>query len=78
MKAQSKMFFKIQPKFPQFVFLLEGLSGKSATVDMSIDGMKESGVAELPRNGLHHLPTLPQQSFADIYREPLPPSLSAV
>ena len=30
-KAQPKRFFKIQPKFPQFVFLMEELSRKSAT-----------------------------------------------
>lgn len=72
-KAQPKRFFKIQPKFPQFIFLTEELSRKSATVDISPVGMEDSGMAELPRNAAHHLAMLPQWSFVDVYGEALPP-----
>lgn len=72
-KAQPKRFFKIQPKFPQFIFLIEELSRKSAAVDISTVGVEDSGMAELPRNVAHHLPTLPQWSFVDVHGEALPP-----
>lgn len=72
----KKSFFKIQAKFPQFAFLMEEWSGKSATVDVSIGGMEEPGVAGFPRSSPLYLLMLPQQAFAD--GEPLSPPLSAI
>lgn len=70
----KKSFFKIQPKFPQFAFLMEEWSGKSATVNVNIGAMEEPGVAGFPRSSPLYLLMLPQQAFADVYGEPLFPS----
>lgn len=72
-KPNQKGLFKIQPKFLQFIFLIEELSRKSATVDISTVGMEDSGMAELPRNVAYHLPMVPQWSFVDVHGEALPP-----
>lgn len=72
-ESPTKKVFQDPTKFPKFIFLMEELSRKSATVDISSVGMEDSGMAELPRNVAHHLPMLPQRSFLDVHGEALPP-----
>lgn len=72
-RKSNQKGFSNPTKFSKFIFLIEELSRRSATVDINTAGMEDSGMAELPRNVAHHLPMLPQWSFVDVRGEALPP-----